>query len=159
MFLLYLVRSCLIEQMIFIAFKKGSSQIWRISVFENRTLWLSFLLPCSLMKTSHLVSRMLSVLETNLTSSFLSDQLECALHLLLSPVSLQQVSPMHLVFEMIYNLLNFSNTAVKPAFFVILHLQDPSLQCFPLSHNRNATVTGCRTSRHQLFQIHPYLRR
>ena len=102
---------------------------------------------------------MLSVPEMNLTSSFLfsSDQLEYALHLLLSPVSLQQVSPVQLVFEMIYNPLDLVFTVVKPAFFVILHLQDPSLQCFPLSHNRNASVTGGRTSLHQLFQIHPHL--
>ena len=70
-----------------------------------------------------------------------------------------QVSPVQLAFEMIYNPLDFAYTVVKPAFFVILHLQDPSLQCFPLSHNRNVSVTGCTTPRHQLFQIHPYLRR
>ena len=47
---------------------------------------------------------MLSVPEMNLTSSFLfsSDQLEYALHLLLSPVSLQQVFPVQLVFSMVY---------------------------------------------------------
>ena len=37
--------------------------------------------------------------------------------------------------------------------FIVLHHQDPSLQCFPLSHNRNAFVTGCRMPLHQLFQI------
>ena len=99
-----------------------------------------------------------SVPETNLTSSFLLDQLEYALNLVLFPVSLQQVSPIQLVFEMIYSPLDFAYTVVKPAFFVVLHLKDPSLQCSPLSHNRNASVTGCRTSRDQLFQIHPYLR-
>ena len=47
---------------------------------------------------------MLSVPEMNLTPSFpfSSDQLEYALHLLLSPVSLQQVFLVQLVFEMIY---------------------------------------------------------
>ena len=44
-------------------------------------------------------------------------------------------------------------------FFVILHLQDPSLQCSPLSHDRNASVIGHRTYRNQLFQIPPYLQR
>ena len=70
---------------------------------------------------------MLSVPETNLTSSFLLDQLEYAWHLLLSPVSLQQVSPMQLVFEMFCSPLDFAYTVVKPAFFVVLHLQDPSV--------------------------------
>ena len=56
---------------------------------------------------------MLSVPEMDLSSSFLfsSDQLECALHLLLSPVSLQQVFPVQLVFELIYNPLGHSGEA------------------------------------------------
>ena len=96
---------------------------------------------------------MLSLPEMNLISSFLfsSEQLEYALHLLLSPVSFQPVSTVQLAFEMIYNPLDLVNTVVKPAFFVILHLQDPSLQCFPLSHDRNASVIGGRTSRHTNF--------
>ena len=100
---------------------------------------------------------MLSIPETNLTSSFLSDQLEYEFHLLLSPVAMQQVSPMQLVFEMIHSPLDFAHTVVKPAFFVVLHLQDPSLQRFPLNRNRNASVTGGGTSLHQLFRIRPYL--
>ena len=63
---------------------------------------------------------MLSVPETNLTSRFLADQLEYASHLLLSPVSLQQVSPVRLAIERIYSLVDFAYTLVKPAFFVIL---------------------------------------
>ena len=105
---------------------------------------------------------MLSALEMNLTSSFLflSDQLEYSVLLLLSSVLLLlPVSLKLLVFEVSYNPLGPVFSMVKPAFFVILSLQDPSLQCFPLRHNRNASVTGCRTSLHQLFQIHPYLRR
>ena len=41
-FLLHNFRSCLTEQMIFVTFKKRSSQIRRISVFENRTHELVF---------------------------------------------------------------------------------------------------------------------
>ena len=160
-FLLYEFRSCLTEQMIFIAFKKRSSQIFSDQRVWKQISWTGFPVPCSLMKTLQQVSHMLSALETDLTSSFLfsSDQLEYALHLLLSPVSLQQVSPKQLVFEMIRNPLDTVYTVVKPAFFVFLNLQDPSLECFPPSHNRNASVTGCRTSQHQLFQIHPCRRR
>ena len=72
---------------------------------------------------------------------------------------MQQVSPVQLAFDRIHSLLDFAYTAVKPAFFVVLHLQDPSLQCFPLSLNRNASVTGEKTSPHHLFQIHTYLHR
>ena len=92
----------------------------------------------------------------NLTSSslFLSNQLEYVVHLLLSSVLLLLPAPVKLlVFEKILNPLVPVYPAVKPAFFEILHLQDPSLQCFPLSHKRNASVTGGRTSLHQLFQI------
>ena len=45
-----------------------------------------------------------------------------------------------LVFERVHSLLVIVNTVVKAAFFVVLHPQDPSLQCSPLSHNRNASV-------------------
>ena len=67
------------------------------------------------------VSPVHSVLEMNLTSSvlFSSDQLEDALHLLLFPVTMQQVSPVELAFERIHSLLDFANTMVKPAFFVV----------------------------------------
>ena len=118
--------------------------------------------PGSLLPDENIAANfpMLSVPEMNLTSSFLfsSDQLEYALHLLLSLVSLQHVSREQLVFEMIYNPLDLVYTVVKPAFFVILNLQDPSLQCFPLSHNigMHLGLEG-RTSLHQLFQIHPHL--
>ena len=98
----------------------------------------------------------------NLTSSFLflSDQLEYVVHLLLySVVLLLPVSLKLLVFEKTHDLLAPENTAVKPALFVILHLQDPSLQYFPLCRNRSASVTGCKTCRHQIFKIHPHLRR
>ena len=66
--------------------------------------------------------------------------------------------PMQLVFERIYSPLDFAYTEVKPAFLLVLRLQDPTLQCSPLNHHRNASVTGCKTSRHQLCQIHTYLR-
>ena len=48
MFLSHKFRSCQTEQMIFLACKKRSSQIWRISVFENRNLKLisPFLISC-----------------------------------------------------------------------------------------------------------------
>ena len=91
---------------------------------------------------------MLSVPETNLTSSFPSDQLENPLHLLLSPVPLQQASPMQLVFERIYSPLDFALSVVRPALFVVLHHQGPSLQYSPLSQ-----VTGCRTSRHHFSKF------
>ena len=95
----------------------------------------------------------------NLTSSslVLSDQLEYVVHLLLFPVRVQQVSRVQLVFEMSYNPLDFVYTVVKPAFFAVLHLRGPSLQCSPLNRIRNASVTGSRTSLHQLFQNHPHL--
>ena len=91
---------------------------------------------------------MLSDPEMNLTSSFLfsGDQLECS-----------KISPVYLVLEMIYNPLGLAFSMVTPTFFAILRLQDPRLQCFPLSHNRNAHVTGGRTSRYQLYQTHPHL--
>ena len=69
---------------------------------------------------------------------------------------MQQVSPMRLAFEMIHSLLDFTYTVVKPEFFVVLHLQDPSLQCSPLSHIRKASVIGGKTRLQQTFQIHPY---
>ena len=37
------------------------------------------------------------------------------------------------------------HTVVKSAFFVILHLRDQNLQCFP-RNRRNASAIGCRTS-------------
>ena len=67
----------------------------------------------------------------NLTSSFfyLSDQLEYVVHLPLSPVLLLlPVSLKLLVFEKIHHPLAPVYTAVEPAFFVILHIQDPSLR-------------------------------
>ena len=81
---------------------------------------------------------MLSFPEMDSTSSLPFGQLGYVLHLLLSPVGLRQVSPVHLI---------LACTVVKSASFVILHPQDPSLQCSPLSRNRNATVIGYRTSR------------
>ena len=42
-------------------------------------------------------------------------------------------------------------TVVRLPFVAILHLQDPSLQCFLLSHNRSESLIRCRASRHQLF--------
>ena len=74
------------------------------------------------METMQQGSPVLSVLEANLTSSFFQNQLECDLHLLLSPITVQ------LAFEMIQSPLDFAYTVVKPAFFVVLHLQDPSVQ-------------------------------
>ena len=84
--------------------------------------------------------------------SFLK-KLEYALHLLLSPLTMQQVSPVRLAFKRIHSLLDSANTVVKPAFFVVLHLQGPSLQWSPQSHLRNASVSGSKTHRHQLFYI------
>ena len=97
---------------------------------------------------------MLSVPDMKLTSSFLfsSDQHEHALHLLVSPVSWQQVFPAQLVFEMIYNPLDVVYTVVRPAFFVILHLQDPSLQCFQLNRSQSVCLMGRKACRHQNFQ-------
>ena len=86
------------------------------------------------MKVLQQVSPVHSVPETNLTSSLVSNQLAYALHLLLFPVTMQQGSPVQLAFERIHSLTDFAYTVVKPAFFVVLHLQDPSLQCSPLSH-------------------------
>ena len=131
--------------MIFIAFNKRDLPQFDGSAnfkmeFSN---WFPGLLL--LTKTLHPVSRMLSALEMNLTSLF------C--------IITGSGFPEAVIFEKIHDPLAPVYTEVKPAFLVILHLQDPSLQCFPLSHNRNAPVTGCRTSQHQLFQIHPYLRR
>ena len=58
-----------------------------------------------------------SVPETNLTSSLLLDQLEYALHLLLFPVTLQQVSPVRLAFERIHSLLDFAYTLGEAGIF------------------------------------------
>ena len=66
---------------------------------------------------------------------------------------MQQVSPVRLAFERIRSLLDLAHTVVKPAFFVVLHLQVPSLQCFAPSLNRNASVTGSKTRLHQLFKF------
>ena len=132
--------------MIFIAFKKRSSQIWRVS-FDFPVLHVQ-------VKTMQLVSPVHSDPET---SSLFLHQLEYALHLLLSPVTMQQVSPLRLAYERIHSLLDSANTVVQPAFFVVLHLQRPSLQCSPLSRIRNAFMSGVKTRLHQLFQIHPYL--
>ena len=66
-----------------------------------------------------------SVPETNLTSSLFLNQIEYALHLLLSPVTMQQVSSVRLAFERIQGLLDFACKVVKPAIFVVFHLQDP----------------------------------
>ena len=99
----------------------------------------------------------LSALEMNLTSSslVLSDQLEFVVHLLLSSVlPLRQVSLKPWVFEKNQSFpLAPVFTAVKLAFYVILHLRSPSLQCFLLSHNLSVSVTGYRTTTwHQFFQ-------
>ena len=77
---------------------------------------------------------MLSALEMNLTSSFLflSDQVEYIAHLLLYSVLLLLPDSLKLlVFEMIYNPIGLEYTVEKPAFFVILRLQDP--ECAMLS--------------------------
>ena len=102
---------------------------------------------------------MLSFPEMNLTSSLPFGELEYTLQLVLSLVSFEQVSTVQLEFEMIDSPLDLAKTVVKSPFIVILHLQDLSLQCSPLNDNRNASVIGHRTSRHQLFQIPPHLRR
>ena len=68
------------------------------------------------------ISLVHSVPEPNLTSSLFSVQLEYALHLLLSPVTMQQVSQVQLAFERIHGLLDFAFSVVKPAFFVALRL-------------------------------------
>ena len=59
------------------------------------------------------VSPVHSVPETNLTSSLSLNQPEHVLHLLLSPVTMQQVSPVRLALERIHSLLDFANTVVK----------------------------------------------
>ena len=101
------------------------------------------------MKTVHPVSQTLVALEMNLTSSslFQSDQLEYVVHLHLSSVLFLLMVCLKLsVSEKNHNfLLAHVHTAVRPAFFVILHLQDPSLQYFQLNHS------GRRASGHQLF--------
>ena len=60
---------------------------------------------------------MQQVPETNFTSSLSLNQLEYVLHLLLSPVTMQHVSPVQVAFEMIHSLLDSANTVLKPAFF------------------------------------------
>ena len=113
------------------------------------------------MKSLHPVSQTLVALEMNLTSRtlFLSDQLEYIVHLPLSCVLLLLPFSLKLwVFEKNNNfLLAHVHTAVRPAFSVILHLQDPSLQCFQLNHIWNVSLIGRRSSQHQLFKFHPYL--
>ena len=100
------------------------------------------------MKTMHPVSQTLVTLEMNLTSSslFESDQLEYVVHLPLSSVSFLLLVSMKLwVSEKNHNfLLVHANTAVRPAFFVILHFQDPRLQCFQLNRNRGVPLIGRR---------------
>ena len=80
-------------------------------------------------------------------SLFWNDQLEYVVHLHVSSASfLLLVSLKLLVFEKNQNfLLVHVQTAVRPAFVVILHLQDPSLQCFQLNRNRSVcSVIGLR---------------
>ena len=58
-----------------------------------------------------------SELEMNETSTFCLGQFEFFfLHLLISLVTMQQVSPVRLAFERIHNLVEFAITVVKPAF-------------------------------------------
>ena len=47
-------------------------------------------------------------------------------------------------------------TVVRPAFFVTLHLQDPSLQCFQLNRSQSVFLIGRRACRHQNVQSPPY---
>ena len=154
MFLSHKFRCCLTEQMIFIAFKKRSSQIWRISTFEDRTLELISRFFTSKCKRKQQISPVHSVPwhQTFLESA--------RARFALAPLSCDNAAkflPVRLAFERIHSLLDFANTVVTAAFFEVLHLQDPKLQCSPLSRNRNASLTGYWTTVHQLFQIHPYL--
>ena len=64
---------------------------------------------------------------------------------------------MRLAIERIH-ILDVAYTVVKPAFFRRSpSSKSESAMLSPLSHNRNASVTGSGTSLHQLFQIRPYL--
>ena len=85
------------------------------------------------MKTLLQVSPTLSVPEMNLTSSFFSssDQLEYALHLLLSCIIAAGFSSAVGIRDDLH-FLDFAYAVVKTVFFVTLHLQDPSLQSFSL---------------------------
>ena len=141
--------------MIFIAFTRRDLHKFDGSAFLKTEL-LNWFSGSSLLDENN-AAGFPGALGSNLTSSLSLNQLEYIVHLPLSSVTMKQVSPVRLAFERIHSLLDFAYTAVKPAFFVVLHLQDPSLQWSPLSHSRNASVTGCRTSLHQLFQIRPYL--
>ena len=125
MFLSHKFRSCLTEQKLFIAFNKRFSQIWRVSVFQNRTLELASPFFASQWKQCSRFPRCTLILRRTWHQAFFLNQLEYALHLLLSPVTMQQVFPVRLAFEKIHGLLDFACTVVKPSFFVVLHLQDP----------------------------------
>ena len=142
MFLLHKFRPCLIKQMILIAFKKRSSQFWWMSTFKNRTLE-----PVSRFVAlwwKHCIrfprrSWLLRWIWHQALSSWvisLSTSCTCPLSsvLLLLLVSLK--------------LWFFTYTVLRPAFFVILHLQDPSLQCFQLNHHRSVSSIGRGASRH-----------
>ena len=64
---------------------------------------------------------MLSFPEMNLTSSLPFGKLEYVLHILLSPVSLQQVSPVQLIFEMTYGPLDLAYPVVRSPFSDLVH--------------------------------------
>ena len=91
------------------------------------------------MKTLHQVSLKLWALEMNLTSSslVLSDQLVCAVHLLLSSVQpLHQDSLKLWVFDQNQSfLLAPEYAAVKPVSYEIVRLRGPSQQCFLLNQS------------------------
>ena len=70
MLLFHKFRSHLTEQVIYVTFKKRSSQFLRISIFEQN-FRTGFPVRRSLMKTLHPVSQTLVALEMNLTSSSL----------------------------------------------------------------------------------------
>ena len=162
-------RSCLTERMIFIALKKISSQIWRISKFEGRNFRTGFPIRRSargswdefdFFSTKSCVDSV-THLEMNLTSNslFQGSKLENVVHLLLSSVLFLLVVSLKLnVCEKNHNfLLAHVHTAVKPAFSVILHFQDPSLQCFQLNRNQSFSLNRSKASRHKLFQFPPCL--
>ena len=90
-----------------------------------------FPVRCSLVKTLHPVSRMLSALEMNLTSSSLSlsDQLEYVVHLPPLSIFLLLVSMKVCLFGKIHDIVA---AVFSASFFVIIQLEHPSLQCFPV---------------------------
>ena len=112
MFLSHKVRFCMTEQMIFIASKRRIPKSNGSAFFSKQNPWIDLPVFRFQMRTMQQVSLVHSAPETNLTSSLFLNQLEHVLHLLLSPATMQQVSPVWLSIETIHSLLDYASSVV-----------------------------------------------